>query len=213
MVTSPQVSWLFFKARAKRPYLSHTGRASNAEKQPTCPGPQGCDENGPAAALLVGHVSVQICSLLAPCRRPILIATKYLVFRGQDTRLSLLGQKPGRAHMAAGRNAKHPSDRFAPEKREDTLEIPEVGRCNFTALRKATRRVSQLYDVVLAPCGLRSTQWSILVHIGRAGKPTQTELADSLALDRSTLAHNLKPLERDGLVQVLDDEIDKRSRI
>jgi hypothetical protein len=31
-------------------------------------------------------VSVQICSLLTPCRRPILIATKYLVFRGQDTR-------------------------------------------------------------------------------------------------------------------------------
>src|SRR6202011_4776359 len=60
----PEVSWLFFKARAKRPYLSHTGRASNAEKQPTGPGPEGGDENGPAAALLVGHVSVQICSLL-----------------------------------------------------------------------------------------------------------------------------------------------------
>jgi DNA-binding MarR family transcriptional regulator len=117
------------------------------------------------------------------------------------------------ADMIAGRNPKQPSDRSAPEKREDTLEIPEVGRCNFTALRKAARRVSQLYDVVLAPCSLRSTQWSILVHIGRSGKPTQTELADSLALDRSTLAHNLKPLERDGLVQVLDDEIDKRSRI
>src|SRR5258705_10819624 len=82
----PEVSWLFFKARAKRPYLSHTGRASNAEKQQTGPGPEGCDENGPAAALLVGHVSVQICSLLAPCRRPILMATKNLEFRGQDTR-------------------------------------------------------------------------------------------------------------------------------
>src|SRR5580700_2870869 len=76
----------FSKTRAKRPYLCHTGRASNAEKQPTGPGPEGCDKNGPAAALLVGHVSIQICSLLAPCRRPILIATQYLVFRGQDTR-------------------------------------------------------------------------------------------------------------------------------
>ena len=71
----PEVSWLFFKARAKHPYLSHTGRASNAEKQPTGPGPEGCDENGPSAALLVGHVSIKISSLLAPCRRPILIAT------------------------------------------------------------------------------------------------------------------------------------------
>jgi hypothetical protein len=34
-----------------------------------------CDENGPAAALLVGYVSIQRCALLAPCRRPILIAT------------------------------------------------------------------------------------------------------------------------------------------
>jgi hypothetical protein len=46
MVTSPQVSLLFFKARAKRPYLSHTGRASNAEKRPTGRGPEGCVENG-----------------------------------------------------------------------------------------------------------------------------------------------------------------------
>jgi hypothetical protein len=53
MVTSPQVSWLFFKAvraglAVKHPYLSHTGRASNAEKQPTGRGPEGCVENGPA---------------------------------------------------------------------------------------------------------------------------------------------------------------------
>src|ERR1700676_5259382 len=52
MVMSPQVSWLFFRAvraglAVKRPYLSHTGRASNAEKQPTGRGPEGCVENGP----------------------------------------------------------------------------------------------------------------------------------------------------------------------
>src|SRR5208337_2503102 len=46
-----------FQGASEAPYLSHTGRASNAEKQPTGPGPEGCDENGPAAALLVGHVS------------------------------------------------------------------------------------------------------------------------------------------------------------
>src|SRR5262249_6056994 len=36
--------------------------------------PEGCDEKGPTAGLLLGHVSIQICSLVAPCRRPILIA-------------------------------------------------------------------------------------------------------------------------------------------
>jgi hypothetical protein len=86
MVTSPAVSWLFFKARAKHPYLSHTGRASNAEKQPTGAGPEGCVENEPAAALLVGYVSIQICALLAPCRRPILNATTSPLFARRCTR-------------------------------------------------------------------------------------------------------------------------------
>ena len=45
-------------------YLDHNGRASNAEKQPTGRGPEGCVENGSAASLLVSHVSIQICSFL-----------------------------------------------------------------------------------------------------------------------------------------------------
>ena len=48
-----------FQGASEAPiYLVHTGRASNAEKQPTGHGPEGCDENGPAAALLVGYVSI-----------------------------------------------------------------------------------------------------------------------------------------------------------
>ncbi len=51
-----------FQGANERPYLNHTGRESNAEKRPTGSGPTGCDENGPATALLVGHVSIEICS-------------------------------------------------------------------------------------------------------------------------------------------------------
>jgi len=51
-----------FQGANERPYLNHTGRESNAEKRPTGSGPKGCDENGPATALLVGHVSMEICS-------------------------------------------------------------------------------------------------------------------------------------------------------
>src|ERR1700675_1466892 len=89
MVTSPQVSWLFFKGAGKHPYLVHTGRASNAEKQPTGRGPEGCVENGPAAALLVGYVSIQICALLAPCRQPILNATTSPLFSRRWTKISI----------------------------------------------------------------------------------------------------------------------------
>jgi DNA-binding MarR family transcriptional regulator len=88
----------------------------------------------------------------------------------------------------------------------------DPGGCNGAALRKATRRVSQLYDAVLAPCGLRASQRSMLINIERAGNPTMTELAHALVLDRSALAHNLKPLERDGYVVLVRDERDGRSR-
>jgi DNA-binding MarR family transcriptional regulator len=97
--------------------------------------------------------------------------------------------------------------------RKSDLAIPQAGLCNGTALRMATRRVSQLYDAIFAPCGLRSTQWSILAHIGRVEKQSIGEMANALVLDRSALAHNLKPLERDGLIQSVADENDKRARL
>jgi DNA-binding MarR family transcriptional regulator len=89
---------------------------------------------------------------------------------------------------------------------------PAPNLCNMTALRKATRRVSQFYDVVLAPCGLRSTQRSILAQIAREEAPTMSDLAEALVLDLSALGHNLKPLERDGLLTIAIDVADKRSR-
>ena len=93
------------------------------------------------------------------------------------------------------------------------LPMTNATLCNGAALRKATRRVSQLYDAVLAPCDLRTTQFSILAHMDRAGAPTMGELAKALVLDRSALAHNLKPLERDGLVTLVLNADDKRSRL
>jgi hypothetical protein len=51
-----------FQGANERLYLNHTGRASNAEKRPTGSGPKGCDENGPATALLVGHVPHHFCT-------------------------------------------------------------------------------------------------------------------------------------------------------
>ena len=46
-------------------------RAERARgKTATGRGPEGCVENGPAAALLVGYLSIEICTFLAPGRRP-----------------------------------------------------------------------------------------------------------------------------------------------
>ncbi|MFZ6640156.1 MarR family winged helix-turn-helix transcriptional regulator [Undibacterium sp. TC4M20W] len=84
--------------------------------------------------------------------------------------------------------------------------------CNGAALRKASRRVTQLYDAVLAPCGLTISQRSVLVHVQRATSPTMSELAHAMVLDRSALAHNLKPLERDGYLVQTRDAKDGRSK-
>jgi DNA-binding MarR family transcriptional regulator len=95
---------------------------------------------------------------------------------------------------------------------EDAVALPSENRCNVTALRKAARCVSQLYDAMLAPTGLRSTQRAVLVNVAKLGSPTMSELAAALVLDRSALNHNLKPLERDGLLRVVVDRNDRRSR-
>jgi DNA-binding MarR family transcriptional regulator len=87
--------------------------------------------------------------------------------------------------------------------------------CCATALRKASRRLTQLYDEALAPTGLRSTQLSILAEIARAGRdaPTLSGLAQALVLDRSALGHNLRPLERDGLISLQAGSTDRRQRL
>jgi DNA-binding MarR family transcriptional regulator len=81
-------------------------------------------------------------------------------------------------------------------------------------MRKASRRLTQLYDEALEPCGLRSTQLAILVELARHTTtfPTMLELARSLVIDRSALGHNLKPLERDGLVALEEGDADRRRR-
>jgi DNA-binding MarR family transcriptional regulator len=85
--------------------------------------------------------------------------------------------------------------------------------CNATALRKASRRLSQLYDSALEQCGLRSTQLAILVDLNNRTEepPTLAELAEALVIERSALGHTLRPLEREGWI-VLQPGKDRRQR-
>jgi len=95
-----------------------------------------------------------------------------------------------------------------------SISSSNLNSCNCTALRKASRRLSHLYDSVLAPSGLKSTQYSILSEISRQAEtpPTMRELADTLVMDRSTLGHNLRPLERDQLVSLEGATTDRRRK-
>src|SRR5579864_4897314 len=87
--------------------------------------------------------------------------------------------------------------------------------CTCGSLRKASRRISQFYDAALAPVGIKSTQFSILSEVDRGsleGPVTMCELATAMVMDRSTLGHNLRPLERDDLVALRLSSADRRKR-
>jgi DNA-binding MarR family transcriptional regulator len=89
------------------------------------------------------------------------------------------------------------------------------GACTCGSLRKASRRISQFYDAALAPAGIKSTQYSILTEVERGGLDgplTMCELATAMVMDRSTLGHNLRPLERDDLLQLRLALSDRRKR-
>jgi len=87
--------------------------------------------------------------------------------------------------------------------------------CNCGSLRKASRRMSQLYDLALAPSGLKCTQFAILAELDRAGPRAHLsvrELAAAMVMDRSTLGHNLRPLQRDRLLELRPAPDDRRKR-
>ncbi|MFD0066930.1 MarR family winged helix-turn-helix transcriptional regulator [Streptomyces sp. NPDC056637] len=85
--------------------------------------------------------------------------------------------------------------------------------CNNLALRKAARYLGATYDKALAPTGLRATQFSILQKLSTHEQITISSLAEMIAMDRTTLASNLKPLAREGLVTVEPSPTDRRARI
>src|SRR5438132_14405040 len=89
---------------------------------------------------------------------------------------------------------------------------PNLLECNCLAIRQAARHVSQFYDQLFAPIGLRATQFAILYRLRRDGPMTINALAAALVMDRTTLGRNILPLQRDGLVEVAASPADRRRR-
>jgi DNA-binding MarR family transcriptional regulator len=73
--------------------------------------------------------------------------------------------------------------------------------CACFSLRKATRVITQLYDDLLRPSGIRSTQLTLLALLAGHGPMRITELAEASVTDRTTLTRNLAVLEAEGLVR------------
>ena len=90
--------------------------------------------------------------------------------------------------------------------------LPKAEDCNCFAVRSAARHVSQFYDQLLMPVGLRTTQFSILAKLKRHGPLTINALAEQMVMDRTTLGRNILPLERDGLIQIRPVPTDRRAK-
>ena len=91
-----------------------------------------------------------------------------------------------------------------------TLKVRDT--CLCLHVQRAARAVARRFDEALRPVGLTNGQFSLLMSLNRPEPPTISSVSSLLAMDRTTLTANLKPLERRGLVNVTVDEADRRSR-
>ena len=104
--------------------------------------------------------------------------------------------------------AKPGRDRVEGQRRGLAEEGPE---CVCFNIRKAARAITQLYDDVFRPTGLRATQLSILAVTNRLGPITVTRLAEATVTDRTTLTRNLRLLAQQRLVRITAGN-DRRER-
>src|SRR6478609_10603305 len=92
-----------------------------------------------------------------------------------------------------------------------TLHVRD--HCLCFATQRAARALARRFDEVLRPVGLTSGQFSLLMSLNQPQPPTVGAVAALLGMDRTTLTANLKPLEREGLVESAIDPADRRGRL
>jgi DNA-binding MarR family transcriptional regulator len=97
-------------------------------------------------------------------------------------------------------------DNFAPLVHMHTmakkLDLSAIENCVCFNLRWVTRGVTRFFDAEMRRHGIRPTQGSILAALNAQDSWTMAELSDWLGMERTTLVRNLRPLQRDGLVEV-----------
>src|SRR3546814_12378851 len=84
--------------------------------------------------------------------------------------------------------------------------------CGCLHVQRAARALARRFDDALRPVGLTHGQFSLMMSLNRPQPPRIGEVSAVLAMDRTTLTANLKPLERRGLVTVTVDDADRRGR-
>nr|WP_294502348.1 MarR family winged helix-turn-helix transcriptional regulator [uncultured Rhodopila sp.] len=84
--------------------------------------------------------------------------------------------------------------------------------CLCLHVQRAARALARCYDDAFRPLGITSGQFSLLMALNRPEAAAIGQVAALLAMDRTTLTANLKPLERLGYLEVRAGETDRRRR-
>ncbi len=92
-----------------------------------------------------------------------------------------------------------------------TIEVRDA--CLCLHVQRAARTLARRFDDALRPLDLTSGQFSLLMSLNRPAPPKMGVVASLLAMDRTTLTANLKPLERRGLLEAKVDPGDRRGRL
>ncbi|MGV6875316.1 MarR family winged helix-turn-helix transcriptional regulator [Pseudochelatococcus sp. B33] len=94
---------------------------------------------------------------------------------------------------------------------ETTIHVRDT--CLCLHVKRAARALDRHFDAALQPVDITSGQFSLLMSLNQPEPPSLGSIAALLALDRTTLTANLKPLERRGLVETAISPKDKRTRL
>jgi len=78
-------------------------------------------------------------------------------------------------------------------------------------LNDVARLMRTVYDRRVKSLGLTRSQWWVLNHLFRGDGVTQTELAETLEIEKPTLGRLLDRLEAKGWVRREDDATDRRA--
>jgi DNA-binding MarR family transcriptional regulator len=81
------------------------------------------------------------------------------------------------------------------------FNMSSMENCVCFNLRWAARKLTQFFDSEMRRHGIRPTQGTVLRVVSAKENWSMAELSDWLGMDRTTLVRNLRPLQRDGLVQ------------
>ena len=94
---------------------------------------------------------------------------------------------------------------------ETTLLVRDT--CLCLHVQRAAPALARRFDDALRPVGLTNGQFSLMMSLNRPVPPPMKPVAELLAMDQTTLTAALKPLQRQGWVEIIVNPDDRRERL